>query len=183
MNLGDLAGWAGKPISAMSYLVNRPTSAGPYGRFYLQKLVDEVKGRTLKEAVAGRRILITGGSSGIGEATAKKVARAGGEVVIVARTREKLDAVAESIAAAGGTAHVYPCDLSDVQAVSAMSDQVGDRRGRAPEAAASYRDSLDLRCSRRGSAAGRMDHGGHGFTTPPRKPPGQPSGAHRRRGR
>ena len=66
-----------------------------------------MQGRTLHEAVDGTITLITGGSSGIGEAAAKKIAEAGGEVVLVARTQENLDKVADDIRSSGGTAHVY----------------------------------------------------------------------------
>lgn len=124
MNLGDLTSLIEKPIAAVSSIVNTPNSAGRYRPFYLRNLLDAVQGRTLADAVDGTITLITGGSSGIGEAAAKKIARAGGEVVLVARTPEKLEKVAGGIRADGGTAHVYPCDLSDMDAVAAMADQV-----------------------------------------------------------
>ncbi|GBE66158.1 putative oxidoreductase [Mycobacterium sp. MFM001] len=124
MNLGDLTSFVEKPIAAVSNIVNTPNSAGRYRPFYLRNLLDAVQGRTLHDAVDGTITLITGGSSGIGEAAAKKIARAGGEVVLVARTPEKLEKVAGAIRADGGTARVYPCDLSDMDAVAAMADQV-----------------------------------------------------------
>jgi NAD(P)-dependent dehydrogenase (short-subunit alcohol dehydrogenase family) len=124
MNLGDLTSLVEKPIAAVSSLVNTPNSAGRYRPFYLRNLLDAVQGRTLDDAVDGKIILITGGSSGIGEAAAKKIAAAGGEVVLVARTPEKLDKVADEIRSSGGTAHVYPCDLADMDAIAAMADKV-----------------------------------------------------------
>ncbi len=132
MNLGDitnlvekpLASLVEKPIAAMSHIVNTPNSAGRYRPFYLRNLLDAVQGRTLDEAVGGKVVLITGGSSGIGEAAAKKIAEAGGTVVLVARTRENLEKVADEVRGNGGTAHVYPCDLSDMDAIAAMADQV-----------------------------------------------------------
>src|ERR1700728_2913312 len=124
MNLGDLTGLVEKPFAAVSNLVNTPNSAGRYRPFYLRNLLDAVQGRTLHDAVDGTITLITGGSSGIGEAAAKKIADAGGEVVLVARTRENLEEVADGIRSSGGTAHVYPCDLSDMDAIAAMADQV-----------------------------------------------------------
>jgi short-subunit dehydrogenase len=124
MNLGDLTSLVEKPIAAVSNLVNTPNSAGRYRPFYLRNLLDAVQGRTLDDAVDDTITLITGGSSGIGEAAAKKIAEAGGEVVLVARTREKLEKVAEEIEGNGGTAHVYPCDLSDMDAIATMADQV-----------------------------------------------------------
>jgi short-subunit dehydrogenase len=108
----------------VSNLVNTPNSAGRYRPFYLRNLLDAVQGRTLADAVDGTITLITGGSSGIGEAAAKKIAAAGGEVVLVARTQENLDKVAGEIRSSGGTAHVYPCDLTDMDAIAAMADRV-----------------------------------------------------------
>jgi short-subunit dehydrogenase len=124
MNLGDLTGLVEKPIAAVSHLVNTPNSAGRYRPFYLRNLLDAVQGRTLHDVVEGTTTLITGGSSGIGEAAAKKIAAAGGEVVLVARTQENLDKVAGQIRSDGGTAHVYACDLTDMDAIASMADKV-----------------------------------------------------------
>jgi NAD(P)-dependent dehydrogenase (short-subunit alcohol dehydrogenase family) len=68
----------------------------------------------------GKRILITGASSGIGEAGAEKLARAGAKVVVVARRQELLDAVAARITAAGGDARAIACDLSDLDAIDEL---------------------------------------------------------------
>ncbi|WP_407688372.1 SDR family NAD(P)-dependent oxidoreductase [Mycobacterium sp. HUMS_1102779] len=124
MNLGDLTNLVEKPLAAVSNLVNTPNSAGRYRPFYWRNVLDAVHGRTLEDAVEGKVVLITGGSSGIGEAAAKRIAEAGGTVVLVARTRENLEKVADEIRGNGGTAHVYPCDLSDTDAIAAMADQV-----------------------------------------------------------
>jgi thioester reductase-like protein len=66
----------------------------------------------------GRRIVITGASSGIGRATALKIAEAGGVPLLVARRQPELEEVQAEIAAAGGQAFVYPCDLTDDKSVS-----------------------------------------------------------------
>ena len=124
MNLGDLTNFVEKPFAAVSNIINTPNSAGRYRPFYVRNLLDAVQGRTLEDAVAGKTILITGGSSGIGAAAAKKIAEAGGAVVLVARTQEKLEEVADEVRGEGGTAHVYPCDLSDMDAIAAMADKV-----------------------------------------------------------
>ena len=124
MNLGDLTSFVEKPFAAVSDILNTPNSAGRYRPFYLRNLLDAVQGRTLDDAADGRIVLITGGSSGIGEAAAKKIAAAGGEVVLVARTPEKLEKVADEIRSDGGIAHVYPCDLADMDAIAAMADKV-----------------------------------------------------------
>ncbi|OSC41236.1 SDR family NAD(P)-dependent oxidoreductase [Mycobacterium decipiens] len=127
MNLGDLTNLVEKPLAAVSNIVNTPNSAGRYRPFYLRNLLDAVQGRKLSDAVDGKVVLITGGSSGIGAAAANKIAEAGGTVVLVARTLENLEKVADDIRAIrgdGGAAHVYPCDLSDIDAIAAMADQV-----------------------------------------------------------
>jgi len=68
--------------------------------------------------VNGRTILITGASSGIGAATARAVARAGGHAVVVARTKPKLDELVAEIEGAGGRATAYELDCSDREAVA-----------------------------------------------------------------
>ena len=77
----------------------------------------------------GKRILLTGASSGIGEAAAEQFAREGATVVVVARRQDLLDALAERITTAGGTAMSMPCDISDMDAVDALVAEVEDRVG------------------------------------------------------
>ena len=85
--------------------------------------------RTLEKAVGGKRVLVTGASAGIGEALSLKVGEAGANVLLVARTREKLDSVADRIRDAGGEAHVHPADLSDLADIDRMADEVLDAQG------------------------------------------------------
>jgi len=84
---------------------------------------------SLHEAVRGRKILITGASSGIGEATALELADAGATVVLVARTRRALRAVAAEAQGRGGTAFVHPCDLSDIEQVQRVAGEILERHG------------------------------------------------------
>jgi short-subunit dehydrogenase len=85
--------------------------------------------QSLPGVVKGRVVLITGASSGIGEATALQIGRAGGTVVLVARTRDKLEAVAAEVEDAGGIAYVHPCDLSKPDDVDRMAQEVLDQHG------------------------------------------------------
>jgi len=85
---------------------------------------DLFKDRSFEAAINGRTVLITGASSGIGRATAIKVAAAGGIPLLVARGVEKLEEVKTEIEKAGGTAHVYPTDLTDMDALEELRDRV-----------------------------------------------------------
>src|SRR4051812_22337690 len=69
--------------------------------------------------LAGRRVLVTGGSRGIGAALARGITERGGSVAVVARASSDLDDVAEAI---GATA--YPCDLSDLAAIPRLVEEV-----------------------------------------------------------
>jgi NAD(P)-dependent dehydrogenase (short-subunit alcohol dehydrogenase family) len=80
--------------------------------------------RTLKEALEARHVMITGASSGIGRATALKVAAAGGVPLLVARNVEKLEEVRAEIVAAGGTAYVYAADLADTDSIDRLVERV-----------------------------------------------------------
>ena len=77
----------------------------------------------------GKRILLTGASSGIGEAAAEQFARRGANVVVVARRQDLLDALANRIVTAGGTGTAIPCDLSDMDAIDALVADVEKRIG------------------------------------------------------
>lgn len=67
--------------------------------------------------VAGKRILLTGASSGIGEAAAEKFAAKGATVVAVARRQELLDDLVGRITAKGGDTRAHAVDLSDMDAI------------------------------------------------------------------
>ncbi len=79
---------------------------------------------SLSGAVKGRIVLITGASSGIGASTASRLGEAGATVLLVARTRSKLEDVADEVEDQGGTAYVHTCDLSDSDDVDRMANEV-----------------------------------------------------------
>jgi short-subunit dehydrogenase len=85
---------------------------------------------SLRDAVKDRTILITGASQGIGRATALEVGKAGGTILLVARTESKLDDVRRQIKALGGQAHVHRCNLADIDDTDRMATEVLDQHGR-----------------------------------------------------
>ncbi len=79
--------------------------------------------------LAGRTVLITGASSGIGEATARAAAAKGATVLLVARRTAELERLRAEIEEAGGVAATYPCDLAEGEAVDALVKQVLEDHG------------------------------------------------------
>jgi NAD(P)-dependent dehydrogenase (short-subunit alcohol dehydrogenase family) len=85
---------------------------------------DLFKDRSLTGAVKDCVVMITGASSGIGKAAATRIGEAGGIVLLVARTPEKLEETKAEIESRGGTAHIHRCDLSDADDIDRMADEV-----------------------------------------------------------
>ncbi|WP_157260708.1 SDR family NAD(P)-dependent oxidoreductase [Patulibacter minatonensis] len=88
------------------------------------RIVRRIAAGGLAGAVRGKVVLVTGASSGIGEATALRLGEAGATVVLVARSEDALRDVASRIESAGGRADVRPCDLTDLDAVGRLTDAV-----------------------------------------------------------
>ncbi len=76
--------------------------------------------RSLRGKVENRVVLITGGSSGIGKASAIKIAEAGAKVIIVARGEKELFETRDEIIAAGGQCWAYTCDLTELSSCDAL---------------------------------------------------------------
>jgi NAD(P)-dependent dehydrogenase (short-subunit alcohol dehydrogenase family) len=104
--------------------------------------------RALHDAVAGRVVLVTGASYGIGEATARRLAAAGATVLLAARSADRLADLVAEIEAAGGRAHAYPLDLADPDNVDEFVDRILDEHGQVDvlvnNAGKSIRRSLEL---------------------------------------
>lgn len=82
---------------------------------YWERQLD-ARANNLRARVHEKTVLISGGSSGIGKATAIKLAEAGAHVLIVARDREKLACAAREIESRGGRVSTYACDITDAEA-------------------------------------------------------------------
>jgi short-subunit dehydrogenase len=78
----------------------------------------------LKNAVTGSVVMVTGASSGIGEASAQALAAAGATVLLVARSKKRLVEIEHDINAAGGSARAMPADLTDSDDVARLVDEV-----------------------------------------------------------
>jgi len=85
---------------------------------------DLFKDRSFEGAVAGRTVLITGASSGIGRAAAIKIAAAGGVPLLVARSLDKLEELKTEIEASGGSAWAYSADLAEIDSVDDLVSRV-----------------------------------------------------------
>jgi NAD(P)-dependent dehydrogenase (short-subunit alcohol dehydrogenase family) len=85
--------------------------------------------RSLRGRVAGRVVLITGGSSGIGLAAAFRVAAAGGVTIIAARDPEKLNAAKQEAARRGLSLITRSADLTDPSQCEALVTWIGEKHG------------------------------------------------------
>ncbi|MBC7632617.1 SDR family NAD(P)-dependent oxidoreductase [Aeromicrobium sp.] len=71
--------------------------------------------------LSGSTVVLTGASSGIGAEAARKLARLGATVCLLARREDELERVRADIEASGGVAHTYVVDLSDADATAAVA--------------------------------------------------------------
>jgi acyl-CoA synthetase (AMP-forming)/AMP-acid ligase II/NAD(P)-dependent dehydrogenase (short-subunit alcohol dehydrogenase family) len=88
-----------------------------------------VSDRRLRDAVSGKVVLITGASSGVGRATARRLGAAGATVLLVARRAELLEEIRDEIEADGGLAFVHPCDLGDPDLAGKLASDVLHQHG------------------------------------------------------
>ena len=84
----------------------------------------------MTSTLSGTVALVTGASSGIGAATARRLADRGASVALVARRRDRLETLSSEIERAGGTALVVAADISDRSQAEAAVQQTVDRFGR-----------------------------------------------------
>ena len=79
--------------------------------------------------LAGKTAIITGASSGIGEATARKLAGAGAKVVLAARRTDRLEELKQEIESSGGKALVVATDVTDREQVKQLAQRTRDAFG------------------------------------------------------
>ncbi|MGW5157105.1 SDR family oxidoreductase [Nonomuraea wenchangensis] len=84
---------------------------------------------TSARPLAGRVAVVTGASSGIGEATAEHLAELGAHVIVLARRAERLDALVDRVTTAGGQALALAADVTDEAAVRAAAGRVANELG------------------------------------------------------
>jgi NAD(P)-dependent dehydrogenase (short-subunit alcohol dehydrogenase family) len=76
--------------------------------------------------VQNKTVLVTGGTAGIGEATARAYAAAGADVVLTGRDVDRGRKIVDSLAKAGASARFIPADLENVEEVQRLTEEVGD---------------------------------------------------------
>src|SRR6476646_6704405 len=81
-------------------------------------------------SITGKVVVITGASSGLGEATARYLAARGATVVLGARRAERLQALVDEITSAGGKASAVVTDVTDATQVQALVDTAVEQYGR-----------------------------------------------------
>jgi len=116
----------GSEVNVIAQVIGQPLAAATDRLANPARISDPDK---LRGAVAGKTVMVTGASYGIGEATARKMAAAGATVLVVARSAERLDDLAAAINAGGGRAVAYPTDLTDEAAVSSLTKQITEDHG------------------------------------------------------
>jgi short-subunit dehydrogenase len=80
--------------------------------------------------LSGRVAIVTGASSGIGEATARLMTEAGMRVALCARRKDRLEKLAAEIRSAGGEVSVHPLDVTDATGLRWMVDEAARQWGR-----------------------------------------------------
>jgi NADP-dependent 3-hydroxy acid dehydrogenase YdfG len=84
---------------------------------------------TQTATLTGRVAVVTGASSGIGAAAAKRLAAAGARVAVLARRADRLETLVKEIEQDGGTALALPVDVTDAAALRAAAERIADELG------------------------------------------------------
>jgi short-subunit dehydrogenase len=117
-DIAGLAGFAADTVRTMRAFGQRIPGAGG------------VLAPSLDDAVKSKTIMITGASSGIGKSAALKIGKAGGTVLLVARSEDKLKETKDEIEQLGGGAFIHRADLSDPDDIDRMAAEALEQHGR-----------------------------------------------------
>lgn len=85
--------------------------------------------KTAKSGLAGRHVLVTGASSGIGRAAARAIAARGATVLALARRGDELASLVAEIRASGGKAYGFTCDITDSASVDRAVQEIANEHG------------------------------------------------------
>lgn len=78
----------------------------------------------LAQEIRGKTVLITGASFGIGESLAYALSKSGANLILVARTAEKLEAIKSEIEANGGKVRIFPVDLTQTEQIETLLNEL-----------------------------------------------------------
>jgi len=112
------------PAGSLFRATSKPIGGGGGLRRAALAPLGFITGRT-DATLAEKVVMVTGASSGIGEAAARRLAAEGATVLLVARNAQALEGLAAEINSGGpGSAEAHPCDLNDLDAIDALCDRV-----------------------------------------------------------
>ncbi len=89
----------------------------------------EIQPELLKQRMAGKTVVITGATFGIGESIARTLAKHGAHLILIARTEERLHLLSAELSKDGSTITCIPCDLYDPEAVGQLSKKLAEVEG------------------------------------------------------
>jgi len=137
---------AGASAAIVARAASRPLGGGG-GLPLSHRALSAGSPEALRRTLAGRVVMVTGASSGIGEAAARRIGGAGATVLLVARDAGRLEQLAAELDGAAG-AHAMPCDLSDLEAIDDLTERAIAEHGGVDvlvnNAGRSIRRSLEL---------------------------------------
>src|SRR5574341_152592 len=119
--MGGASAWKASSTRARAFISPCPSQTGPRARRCRMNKHSDLHGKV---------VIVTGASSGIGEASARAFARAGAQMVLAARRAERLEVVAQAIRAGGADALVVPADLGQLADIQNIVRQTLARFGR-----------------------------------------------------
>jgi len=81
------------------------------------------------KGLKSKTILITGASSGMGEATARELSAVYAKLILIARTESKLASLAKELSSRSAQVYYYPCDVSNIDEVKRQTEKIKQEVG------------------------------------------------------